>query len=335
MMKPEFLAIITLTALLTGCGSTEPTLRPASLAQTTTSARISEARDRHLVPASGSKDEGLYASALVNSKSFVYGYPRNNKNNQPPVCSESVSVAGNVAVDAEGDLIVPGGYTVSVFRGPDMCGPMIGTLSTGSSGYAVDAASADAANGTIAVAAIQNGSGPGSIELCTLKAGCTRYLRGTGMNIVYGIAMAKDGDCWASWEQGPSKSYAAYLTYFKACSGNGERSTGYQNPSAGGIDIDRSGNIVAISYSTSAVYVYSGCKPKCRLLAGPLSLHGAARYGHLDEQSNRLATADSQHNKIDIYAYNESSLSYLYSFNRGLPKTSGAIGAAYNPRSKE
>jgi hypothetical protein len=316
-------------ALLAGCGGSQPPVA----AQTWQS-------DLSGVPAPTPAKKGIYVSEYSSYTSAIYGYRQNNSKNRPPICSENAPYADNIAVDAKGNVIVTQGYSVTVFKGPSMCGPMLGTFGTGWSGYSVDAASADAANGTIAVAAVQNGSGGGSIELCTLKAGCGSFLRSAGMNIVYGVAVAKNGDCWASWEQGPSYGYASLLTFFKWCSGAGEASTGYKNLAAGGLDIDRNGNLVAVSCSpigcpTPALYVYSGCKPACKKLGGPFPLKGAASYGHLDKGSTTFATADSEYGQVDIYKYAPTSLTYLYSFNNGLSASAGIFGAAYDPPSKE
>jgi hypothetical protein len=290
------------------------------------------------VQAPASARGGIYVNDYSDSASHVYGYRADNKRNRSPICNESTSYTGDIAVDTKGNLIVPEGYNVAVFKGPGMCGPELGTFGTGWSGYAVDAVSADAADGMIAVAAIQNGSGPGSIELCTLKAGCGSYLRSAGMNLVFGVAVAKNGDCWASWEQGPSYSYSAALTYFKGCSGSGLATTGYKNPATGGLDIDKDGNIVSISCpllhcSTPAVYVYSGCKPACRKLGAPFSLEGTAAYGHLNADSTRFAAADSEYGQVDIYKYSPTAITYLYSFNNGL--STSIVGAAYSPPSRE
>jgi hypothetical protein len=124
---------------------------------------------------------GIYVSQ---NNSTVYGYRQNNRRDRGPTCSISTGSTGNVAVDGSRNLIVPEAYSVTIFKGPDMCGRELGTFSTGWSGYAVDAASSNAASGIIAVAAIQNGSGPGSVELCTLNGGCGTYLRSQGMNVV-------------------------------------------------------------------------------------------------------------------------------------------------------
>lgn len=290
------------------------------------------------VPAPDSARSGLYVNDYSGSGSTVYGYRQKNRGNDPPTCTKVVRYARGVAVDGKGNLIVPQGSGFTAFRGPRMCGRELAQIGLGWEGNAVDAASANAAEGTIAVASIQDGSGYGSVQLCTLKTGCRAHLTNSAMNFVLAVTMANDGDCWAASEQGLNMGYVAVLTYFKGCSGSGETATGYQNTSSGGLDIDKNGNLVSISCSlancsTPAVYIYSGCKPRCKKIGGPFSLHGTSRYGHISQDSTRLAMADYQFGQVDVYRYGPSAITYLYSFNNGL--NSNVVGASYSPRAAQ
>ena len=96
-----------------------------------------------------------------------------------------VSSVNDIAVDGKGNLIDPDGgtRTVIVFKGPGMCGPSIGSVSD-PYGQPSDAASINAATGTIAVANIFGTSGPGSISLCTLPGGCFANLTNPHMDEV-------------------------------------------------------------------------------------------------------------------------------------------------------
>jgi hypothetical protein len=299
----------------------------------------SKGQDGNAQSARDAAKNGIYVSGYFGSSSVVYGYRHSNRGNDPPDCSEtSMPAAVDVAVDAKGDLMVPQGNELAIFRGLHMCGKELAQLGIGLGGYAVDAASADAAHGTIAVASVQDGSGDGSVQVCRLKTGCRTYLTNSDMNLVFGVAIANDGDCWAASQQGLSMGYVAVLTYFKGCSGSGETATGYQNASSGGLDIDKNGNLVSISCSladcsTPAVYVYSGCTPACKAIGGPSSLQGSSRYGHLNEDSTRLAMADYQFGQVDVYRYSPTAITYLYSFNNGL--NSNIVGASYTRRSDE
>jgi hypothetical protein len=313
----------TIVAMLAGCG-----VLPLSLSKGQDDAVATDAAKN-----------GIYVSGYFGSSSVVYGYRRNNRGNDPPECSRtSQPAAVDVAADAKGNLMVPQGNELAIFRGPHMCGKQLAQLGIGLGGYAVEAASADATHGTIAVASVQDGSGYGSVQVCMLRTGCRTYLTNSSMNFVFGVAIANDGDCWAASQQGLSMGYVAVLTYFKGCSGSGETATGYQNASSGGLDIDKNGNLVSISCSpancsTPAVYVYSGCKAQCKEIGGPFSLQGASRYGHLNQDSTRLAMADYQFGQVDVYGYSPSAITYLYNFNNGL--NSNIVGASYSARSAQ
>jgi hypothetical protein len=325
-------------AILAGCGGTQATISATgALAQTPANATRSAT---HAVLVGSARDSaigGLYVSEYKNrSNAVVLGYPTNNRRDGGPTCSESAPYARSIGVDEKGDLMVPQQGKVTVFQGPGMCGPKLGSFGLERwGGDGVDVASTNAGDGTIAVAALQDGSGAGSVELCSLKGHrCSANLQNPEMDFVVGVAMAKNGDCWAASEQGPSRGYKVVLTYFARCSGSGQTATHYKNPDTGGLDIDKSGNIVSISHSTPAVYIYLGCKPACKLIGGPFQLKGTAMYGHLNEDSTRFATADGQYNQVDVYTYSPTAVTYRYSFNNGISSSSGIVGVAYNPRSK-
>jgi hypothetical protein len=320
-------------ALLSDCGASQPLIRaPGAIMQIQ---RV-VAPVKHRIYGGLAPDSargGIYVSEHPASGPDVLGYPNSNRSNGPSICSENAKSAYDVAVDGTGNLIVPDSdYTITVFKGPNMCGPKLGAFHTiSNTDYPVDATSADAANGTIAVGIYQDaGSGVGSIELCTLKSNCTTNLvNGSHMNEVYAVAMNKKGDCWASSAQPTA------LTYFKRCSGSGQTATGYENQFTGGLDIDKLGNLVSLSEASAQAYVYSGCNPVCKLVGGPFPLKGAAIYGHLNQDSSRFATADYQLGQVDIYKYTPTAITFMYSFNNGVSLGANLVGVAYNPRSKE
>jgi hypothetical protein len=332
------LGICAAAVMLEGCGGSQPAIgAPGAVPQS--SAIVMQAKQQAIfgIPAPPFGKSGIYASENLSSGPDVFGYSNNNRSNRPPICSENSQSTYDVAVDGEGNLIVPSSTnTIAVFKGPNMCGKKFGTFHTIWGGdYPVVATSPNAANGRIAVGVIQDdASGDGSIELCTLKGGCkTNLVNGSQMNLVFAVAMSKKGDCWAS------SATPTALTYFKGCSGSGQTATGYENSDAGGLDIDKNGNLTSISCSeascsTPVLYVYSECKPACKKIGGPFSLQGTSLYRHLNEDSTRFAVADYEYGQIDVYRYTPASITYLYSFNDGL--SAGArMGAAYNPRSKE
>jgi hypothetical protein len=295
-------------------------------------------------PAPASAKLGIYVSGYGGSNDtvpFVMGFAEQNRQNQPPICSEDVTSVADVAADEKGDLVAATGKSgVEIFAGPEMCGAELGTIDE-TVGDAVDAASIDAANGPIVVAVVSEEGDSGSLLVCTLKNGCTTNLHNPAMHEVVSVALAKNGDCWAS-------SNPVVLTYFKGCSGAGETATGYENPYPGGLDMDKDGNLVSISTQiigskgntvplsapTYAVYVYSGCRPACKRIGGPYSLEGQAIYGHLNANSTAFAVADYRLEQIDVYKYTPRALIYEYSFNNGLFESS-IKGVTYNRRSEE
>jgi hypothetical protein len=154
-----------------------------------------------------------------------------------------------------------------------------------------------------------------------------------------GVALAPNGDCWATgMNYASSESGGPALAYFAHCQGRGVIASGFQNPKyLRGIDIDDSGNLVVISCGNSAaLYIYSGCNPACTLVGGPFKLLAHySYYGHLDARSKRFVAANYQKAQLDVYSYSTSGIKYEYSINNGLSRPDGVVGAAFSPPSKE
>ncbi len=276
---------------------------------------------------------GIYASEVYATD--IWGFAAKNNHNRKAKCVVThVQGANGIAVDLSGNLIDPDGGTdtVIVFKGPKMCGPKLGSVKD-PYGQPSDAASADAANGTIVIANIfDNNKTPGSVSKCTLAHGCKTNLHSPNMDEVAGVALAKNGDCWAS---ATDSNGAATLTYFAGCAGRGKKATGYLNAYYGGLDIDEHGNLVSLSYQDAKLYVYKGCNPKCGLVGGPFRMKGEATFGHLNATSTKLVTGDFQYGRIDVYSYKPAKVRFAYSFNRGFSPSEVVEGAAFNPRSTE
>jgi hypothetical protein len=273
--------------------------------------------------------KGIY----VAGGTAISGYAINKQRVRGPKCTvKGLSYATAVAVDGAGNLMVPdgGSRTVTIFKGPAMCGPELGSFDD-SYGQPSDAASSDAVTGSIAVANIFDSSGAGSISLCTFSGGCTKNLTNANMYEVAGVAMAKNGDCWAS---ATNSVGTATLTYFSRCAGPGQAATGWRNAYYGGLTIDSHGYLVALDAFAPQLWIYKGCKPSCTLVAGPFTLHGDSVYGSLNEKSTQLAAADYADGQVDVYAYSLTGLKYEYSFGAG-SSSQEVWGVAFNPRSKE
>lgn len=271
---------------------------------------------------------GLYVLASAN----VYGFPTDNHENSPPFCSLGGFTNSNIAFDAKGRMIAPdfASSTITVYAAPTIsraCGKILGVVRD-PYGQPVDAASVDAVKGRIVVVAQQQ------VDICSLQRGCTKSLPGPYLEAPASVALSRNGDCWA---EGDAVSGPGILYYFKGCDTGGQVTSGYEGggDNAGGLDIDKYGNIVSIfaNYGNSpALYVYSGCSPACTLLSGPLPLHGNGTYGHLNKDSTEFAAADSQYSSIDVYKYSPTSLKYQYGFNNGL---SNIDGVAFNRPSEQ
>jgi hypothetical protein len=272
---------------------------------------------------------GLYVSQFYGSS--IYGFKGSGKGSA--ICTiDGVSYVNDIASDSKGDVIDPDGGSRSIIVFHPRCGSVLGTVRD-PYGQPADAVSANATTGTIAIANIFGAGGSdGSLSLCSLKNGCTKNLTNPNMHEVVGVAMSKAGDCWAS---AVDAAGTANLTYFKGCAGSGKTTTGFINPSYGGLDIDAGGNIVSVSAYSSQLYVYSGCRPRCKLIGGPFSMQGTSVYGHLNKASQAFAAADYQHGQIDLYSYSPTAITYEGSFNTGLTPSLQVDGVTYAPRSEQ
>ncbi len=179
----------------------------------------------------------------------------------------------------------------------------------------------------------------GSVSVCTLSGGCTANLKTPGMKYVNGVALAQNGDCWASGGSQMSGRTVGSLGYFAHCRGPGVAATGFLDGDPIGLDIDASGNLVSVDHSDDSLYVYSGCNPACTLLGGPFRLHGVALYGHLDASSKHFFAANitcgsGNGGEVDVYSYSSSGIKHEYSISNGI-SSSCPTDAAFSPSSKE
>jgi hypothetical protein len=277
----------------------------------------------------------LYVSAGYYGTVFGYSSPRNghaNKKNGPAACTFSPSAKlDSIDADAKGHLIVPNGEAEAIeVYAPD-CGALEGSVyDYYGSPHDAATASANALTGKIVVAS--DSEYAESVTVCTIKAGCTTNLP---IDIQYGtaasVAVSSDGDCWAESEM----NYGLVaLSYFKGCSGSAQTATGFENTGGYGLDIDKSGNILAVDEKSSLLYVYSGCNPACTLVGGPFAMHGGEYYGHLDKAGKTFAAVNYFSPQVNIYSYTPSSLTYLYSFNNGLSSCVDCTGVAFAPAIK-
>jgi hypothetical protein len=289
----------------------------------------------------GIKSDGTTGGVYVSEYDgdTVNCYPHNNSANEAPVGTLTPGFVQpqGIAADNAGNFILPEGYEnlarqVIVYGGPPLCDLEVGSL-IDAYGQPDDASSANATSGNIAVANMFNVAGAGSISICTISTGqCSTDLTNSNMYEVASVVMDNSADCWAS---AVTEDGAATLTYFPKCAGKGKAVTGYQNQYFGGLDIDKYGNIVAISAFNAEVYVYKGCKPACTMVGGPFALMGDSLFGHLNRQSMTYTVADYQYGQIDVYAYSTTGLTYMYSYNNSLNADDEVEGVAVAPRSEK
>ena len=280
------------------------------------------------LPKSGTYVTEFYATDLL-------GYRANNMGNKKPICSiPGVASVNDVGIDGKGNLMEPDGGTATLFiyQGPRMCGTQIGSISD-PYGQPADASSPDAVNGQIVVSNLENGTSPGSVSICTLAGGCTVDLTNSHIYHSGGVAMSNAGDCWVDAKT--SASGGAALIYFKGCAGGGTVASGFKGTYYGGIDIDNGGNLVIIDDMAENVYIYKGCKPKCKVVGGPFALKGESFFGKLNATNTQFTAVDRTDAVVDVYSYSTSAITFLYSYNNGLAESLLPDGVAVNPRSQQ
>jgi hypothetical protein len=341
-------------ALLAGCtgNAFSPNASPPSVSSVLPAASCPASSYSDLIPPRGVQvlqrilhpdktkkpTSGIYVGEFCEGD--VWGYAADNKANKGPICTISnVTDVNDVAVDGKGNLMIPDGGAsyLLLYKGPTMCGKLLGEVSD-TYGQPSDAASADSATGTIIIGNIKNDDGtePGSVSICTLKAqGCSTNLTNSAINEGAGVALAANGDCWMSASGASSGGGEAALIYWKSCAGAGAVAKGFKNSSFGGLDIDSKGNLVSVDANASAIYIYSGCDPTCKVVAGPSKLHGMSVFGKLNSTSTEYVASDLANGTVDVYTYSTKGIKYEYSFSKGLNASELPIGVAVNPRSKQ
>jgi hypothetical protein len=302
--------------LLCGCGGNVP----AATYGDTAPARAVEPRS------------GIYVAQFDGTD--ILGYRAAHEALEGPICKvRGGTYVNGIAVDGRGNLIDPNGSTkyVIVFKGPNMCGEKLGSFRD-PYGQPSDASSGDAATGKIAVANIaDNGSSPGSLAICTLRAGCTSNLTNPELYAAEGVAMWS-GDCWVDAKR--TAAGGAALIYFKGCAGQGEAANGFKSSSPGGIDVDNHGNLVIVDQRHLMVYVYSGCNPDCTVVGGPFPLKSECFFGKLNAANTNYVTVDQLDGNIDFYSYSTDAIKFEYAV-KGLPVSLAPEGIAQNPRSAQ
>jgi hypothetical protein len=300
------------------------------------------ARPFRAIAAPDSAQNGIYVSAFDDTS--IFGFKSTYKTGHGPLCTVYTGVAdiGDIAVDPQRDLVVPDGFTgfVRVYKGPEMCGSVSKQV-VDPYGQPNGAASLNAESDAIVVSNIVGVNNKvGNLAICTLSGGCTAEL--TSSNITgyaSGVALAKNGACWLASEN--AAFTAATMTYWAGCSGTGQAVTGFKNSSYGSLSIDKGGNLISLDFEgsgTGQLWVYSGCNPACRLVAGPFPLVGQPIEGALNAKGDTFGTIETQFpygGQVDIYKYAPTKLTYEYSFDSSYAPVADPNGFAYSPALRE
>ena len=275
----------------------------------------------HLTKLAASFTKGIATATFGDpyETSTNYIFTKNNAANGPPVCTSTDSTYGvnNVQSDSAGDLIVPDAFAgISVYAPPftaSGCGTLLGTISDPYN-QAVDAASVNAATGTIVV-----GHSDGVVAVCTLASSTCNQLTGN-LNYFTQVAMDKSGNCYADSDD--STTGLVVLDVYTGCTGSPVIATGFSETSIGGIAVDNKGNLTALSLgSPSTATTYSGCASGvCTPIGAPKTLTGESIYGGIGRQNQRYVTADLSTDEMEVYSYSSKTGvgSMLYNFNNGL-----------------
>jgi hypothetical protein len=332
--------------MLAGCGGSQPPIAASgTMPQSSQTAQHGARGGSWIKPGTSpvtprrTPGDKLYVDvhSSNSSSAVIYGY-RLRLGHLKQICTvPGITYADQVSVDAHGRPLAPDSTakSVTVFSGPGLCQSELGSL-TDPYGQPVNASSANAATGIVAVANIFDTSSagdtlmPGSISVCTLSGGCTANLTNPNMFELCCVLLAKNGDCWASALN--HSLTAGTLTYFKQCSGSGKAATGYKGPGYGSLDRDSQGNLVTVSWTSNYtdLYVYHGCDPRCSLVGGPLRLTNGGIFGSLNASGTTWAMANFKTFAIDVYAYTPTKVTYEYSFKVG----GNVASVAFSPRSK-
>ncbi len=280
-----------------------------------------------------SEVRGIYVSEFYATTDNVMGYPKNNSSNQPPICYVSTNDNVNdLNVDTKGSLIVPNAFDGVNVYAPGMCGSLQTTI-TDSYGQASGAAALNATSGPIVVDNIF-GSSNSAVVTCTASSGTCTPLNTPGASEMFGVAMDRDGNCYAD---GLNASGITTLWYYSGCSSTGQAVSGFSEPFGGSVSVDSQGRVTVVSlfnssFSTpSQVDTYSGCSTGTCTHIATTALLGESVFGSLGRRNARFIVGDITFGQEDIYQYHQGNLTYLYSFNNGVSGSEDNEGVAYSP----
>jgi hypothetical protein len=286
-------------------------------------------------PAPTALRKGVYIAEYFTNE--ILGYAWVTRKNIPPICAIPGTFVVDVATDKSGNLIDPdgGARTVTVFQGPQMCGPKLGSFAD-NDGQPSDAATRNAVTRTIYVANLQATNEPyGNVSVCTLAGGCSAVLSSPAIGgQLFAVAEDAQGNVYASGyphASGSGQGNGASLVWWKNGRGKAVQIAAYRNSTPGGLEVDAKNDLLALDTFAPALWVYTGCPETCKA-HGPFALKGETVFGKLNAKLGIFEAADVEYGQVDVYRFaGTKGVTYLYSYSNGMTPSGDVEGIAIDP----
>jgi hypothetical protein len=250
----------------------------------------------------------------------VYGYKRNNRTNQPPVCTVGpfVSVNGGIGVDQAGNLWVPdqGATTITEYA-PD-CGAAKTVLSdpgdVGPDNVAFDT------NGHVYVSNSFANSGAAGNILQYTGTSITGTLSDPDIATPLGLAVDRRNNVWVSYED--PGSTGTYVAEFRRGNMPAKLFKNINFGFPGSLQFDRKQNLMGPNgyFSSLDIYAppYTETSPTTRLILenGEVNDPSFCTFG---PNQGRLYCTFGEFSLVNVFTY--PSGKFLYTYNNGLSGT--------------
>ncbi len=274
--------------------------------------------------------EALTANAYVSLFNYTYvnEYPAPNRKNAGPLCQiQNQPYVNGLAVDSAKNFWVPqggvnSGTTTEFAPG---CGKTL--LAIPDSDGQPGAVAFDAGH-NVYVENIIGASGPGSIDVYAPGATKpTKTLRDNSAFRWFDLAIDRSGNVFVAYADVYNLGHVIEFPHGKS-SPLALQSLGFP----GGVVLDSAGHLLVVDQDARNVSVYAA-----PFNGKPLATFGLkadsvpCRFNH---RRTLLYCADYGNASIDIYKYSAADpggTTYLYSFNKGIPKNSANAGIALAP----
>ncbi|MGB8965942.1 MAG: hypothetical protein WCB99_09915 [Candidatus Cybelea sp.] len=249
----------------------------------------------------------------------VFGYKRNNRANQPPICTVGpfVSVNGGIGVDRSGNLWVPdegaNPKTVTEY-GPD-CGPAK-TVLTDPGDAGPDNVAFDT-NGHVYVSnSFANSGGPGNILQYT-GSSITKTLSDPDIATPQGLAVDNRNDVWVSYRD--PASTGTFVAEFRRGNMPAKLFKNISLGFPGSLQFDRKQNLLAVDDNFSAMDIYAPPytekKPTTRLILENGSVTDPSMCS-LGSDQGKLYCTFAFFSLVNVFTYPGGK--FLYTYDNGL-----------------